>query len=107
MDFEAIDAARKTLDLDAHATLEEVRSAYKKLAAECHPDRFASAPEADRAAAEDRFKQISHANDLITRYVERYCYSFKDDDVRRALMDPAVRAHLKRYYDGQYGSLDI
>ena len=108
MDFSAIDAARRALGLDAYATLEEVRAAYKKLAAEHHPDRHAAAPDAAaRAQAEARFKEISHAHDVLTRYCERYCYSFKEDDVRRSLMDPDVRAHLKRYYDGQYGQLDI
>lgn len=102
MDFATIDGARITLGLDSHATLEEVRAAYKRLAAEWHPDRHAGSPE-----AEERFKQITHAHDLLTEYCARYCFSFKEDDVRRTLMDPGVRAHLKRYYDGQYGSLDI
>lgn len=107
IDFAAVDAARKTLGLDAYATLEEIRSAYKKLAAEHHPDRLAAAPEADRAASETRFMEISAANDLLSEYVGRYLYSFKEDDVKRSLIDPATRAHLKRYYDGQYGQLDI
>ncbi len=107
IDFAAIDAARKALNLDAYATLEEIRSSYKKLAAEFHPDRHASAPDADRLKAEARFQEISNAHDLLGDYVARYLYSFKEDDVRRSLIDPATRAHLKRYYDGQYGSLDI
>lgn len=102
MDFATIDAARQVLGLDAHASLDEIRSSYKRLAAEWHPDRHAGSHE-----VEERFKQITHAHDLLAEYCARYCYSFKEDDVRRTLMDPGVRAHLKRYYDGQYGSLDI
>ncbi len=107
LDFAAVDAARRTLGLDAYASLEEIRTAYKKLAAEWHPDRFASAPDAERIQAETRFQEISAAHDLLTEYVSRYLYSFKEDDVKRSLIDPATRQHLKRYYDGMYGSLDI
>ncbi len=111
IDFAAVEAARKTLGLDAFATLEEIRSAYKKLAAEHHPDRHAAGPpgsgEADRARSEARFMEISAAHDLLNEYVGRYLYSFKEDDVKRSLIDPATRAHLKRYYDGQYGQLDL
>lgn len=107
IDFAAIDAARKALGLDNYASLEEIRSAYKKLAAEWHPDRHASAPDADRLKAEARFQEVAAAHDLLNEYVSRYLYSFKESDVPRSLIDPATRAHLKRYYDGQYGQLDI
>lgn len=106
-DFQAVDAARRTLGLDAYATLDEIRSAYKKLAAEHHPDRHAGSADPDRAGSEARFMEISAAHDLLNEYVGRYLYSFKEDDVKRSLIDPATRAHLKRYYDGQYGQLDF
>jgi DnaJ-class molecular chaperone len=103
IDFQAIDEARKTLGLDSFASQEEIRSAYKKLAAELHPDRHASSTPEARAAAEERFKKVSHANDVLTEYCARYLYSFKEDDVKRSLVDPETRAHLKRYYDGMWG----
>lgn len=107
LDFAAVDAARQTLGLDRYATLEEIRTAFKKLAAEWHPDRHAASPEPYRLKAEARFQEVSAAHDLLSEYVSRYLYSFKEEDVKRSLIDPATRQHLKRYYDGLYGSLDI
>ena len=110
LDFKSIDEARKTLGLDAYAALEEIRAAYKKLAAEHHPDRHAGPDvhENDRKAAERRFQEISHAHGVLADYCSRYRFSFKEDDVRRMAVDPATREHLKRYYDGLWGhSVDL
>lgn len=105
LSFESVDAARKVLELDEYASAAEIRDAFKRLAVAHHPDR---AGEADRAAAEERFKALSGAQDLLLRYIERYRYSFKESAVRRCLMDAQTREYLKRYYDGLWGGkLDI
>lgn len=105
LSFESIDAARKVLGLDEYASQSEIREAFRRLAAEHHPDRAAGG---ERAAAEEQFKVLSHAQDLLLKYLERYRYSFKETDVRRSLMDSQTREYLKRYYDGLWGGkIDI
>ena len=50
----------KTLGVSKTATAEEIRSAYRKLAKETHPDLNPGNAEAER-----RFKEISAANDIL------------------------------------------
>jgi molecular chaperone DnaJ len=50
----------KTLGVDKKATPEEIKKAYRKLARQYHPDRNPG----DKAA-EERFKEISQAHDVI------------------------------------------
>lgn len=53
------------LGLTPQATSDEVRQAYRRLARENHPDRFATQGEAARQQAEARFKRITEARDYI------------------------------------------
>ena len=53
------------------------------------------------------FKKISHANDILMSYCAGYNYSFKEKDVKRNTMDRDFCKHLKRFYDGWWGNLDL
>jgi molecular chaperone DnaJ len=50
----------KTLGVDSKATPEEIKKAYRKLARKYHPDR-----NPDDKHAEERFKEISQAHDVL------------------------------------------
>jgi molecular chaperone DnaJ len=50
----------KTLGVDKKATAEEIKKAYRKLARTYHPDR-----NPDDKAAEERFKEVSRAYDVL------------------------------------------
>jgi molecular chaperone DnaJ len=50
----------KTLEVDKKASAEEIKKAYRKLARRYHPDR-----NPDDKQAEARFKEISHAYDVV------------------------------------------
>ena len=50
----------KTLGVDKKATAEEIKKAYRKLARRYHPDR-----NPDDKQAEERFKEISQAHDVL------------------------------------------
>jgi molecular chaperone DnaJ len=50
----------KTLGIDKKATAEEIKKAYRKLARTYHPDR-----NPDDKRAEERFKEISQAHDVL------------------------------------------
>jgi DnaJ-class molecular chaperone len=104
MDFEQIDEARRILGLDEYASLEEIKAAYKELALKYHPDRCGN----DRKKeCEEKFKEIAHAKDVLTLYCANYRYSFKEKDVKRNSMDKYSYEHLKRFYDGLFGDLDL
>ncbi|MEZ5076615.1 MAG: molecular chaperone DnaJ [Solirubrobacterales bacterium] len=54
------DELYKTLGVDKDASEEEIKKAYRKLARKYHPDR-----NPDDAVAEERFKEISAAHDVL------------------------------------------
>ncbi|MFZ4719878.1 MAG: molecular chaperone DnaJ [Ilumatobacteraceae bacterium] len=64
----------KVLDVAADATAKEITKAYRKLARESHPDTHPG-----DAAAEDRFKEVSAAYDVLGDETKRKEY----DEVRR------------------------
>ena len=103
-DFKQIDEARKIIGLDDFATIEQIRGAYHKLALKYHPDKC---KEKDKKGCEEMFKKISHANDILMSYCAGYKYSFKEKDVKRCAMSKEEYEHLKRFYDGWLGNLDL
>jgi molecular chaperone DnaJ len=50
----------KTLGVDKKATAEQIKKAYRKLARQYHPDR-----NPDNKQAEERFKEVSQAHDVL------------------------------------------
>ena len=65
----SLEDSYKTLGLTRHATNEEVRSAYRKMALQYHPDRVSTLGEDVREAAKRKFQQINEAKERI--YKER------------------------------------
>jgi len=103
-DFKQIDEARKMLGLGEIATLEDIKKAYKKLALKYHPDRC---KEEKQKECEKMFKIITNANDILMSYCAGYKFSFKEKDVKRNTMDKEFYEHLKRFYDGWWGDLNL
>ena len=64
----------KVLGVSKDATPEEIKKAYRKLARDNHPDQNPG-----NAAAEQRFKEISEANDVLSNQAKRKEY----DEARR------------------------
>jgi len=60
-------SAYKVLEIEASATDDEVRKAYKKLVLKHHPDRVANLGEDIRKKAEEKLKQINEAYELIKK----------------------------------------
>ena len=103
-DFKQIDQARRVLGLEEGATLEEIKRAYRALAGKFHPDKCKAK---QKKKCEEMFKKIAHANDLLMGYCAGYRYSFKERDVKNNTMDREFYRHLKRFYDGWWGNLDL
>jgi molecular chaperone DnaJ len=71
----------KTLGVSKDAKPDEIKKAYRKLARTYHPD--ANADGTDRAKAEERFKEISEAYDVLSDATRR-----KEYDEARSLFGP-------------------
>ena len=103
-DFKEINEARKLLGLEETVTLGEIREAYKKLTLKYHPDRC---KDDKKKECEEMFKKIAHANDILMAYCAGYRYSFKEKDAKKNAMDKETYEHLRRFYDGWLGDLDL
>jgi len=71
----------KTLGVPKDAKPDEIKKSYRKLARKYHPD--ANADGTDRAKAEERFKEISEAYDVLSDTTRR-----KEYDEARSLFGP-------------------
>ncbi|MBN2119751.1 MAG: DnaJ domain-containing protein, partial [Candidatus Omnitrophica bacterium] len=94
-DFKQINDARQILGLEEDATIEEIKTIYKKLALKYHPDRC---KDEKMKECEEMFKKVAHANDILMAYCAGYRYSFKEKDVKKNTMDREFYKHLKRFY---------
>jgi curved DNA-binding protein len=72
------------LGLKKGASKDEIKKAYRKLARELHPDR-----NPNNAKAEDRFKKVAFANDVLS------------DDRKRALYDEFGEVGLREGFDAE------
>lgn len=104
LDVMQIDEARRLLGLEEIATLKEIKDAYRNLSLRYHPDRC---KDEKKKECEEMFKKISQANSILMAYCACYKYSFKEKDIKRATMDKEFYEHLKRFYDGWLGNLDL
>ena len=103
-DFKQIDQARKSLGLDEAATSEEIKDAYQHLSLKYHPDRCKNK---EKKYCEEMIKKINHARDILLAYCANYRYSFKEKAVKRNSFDKDTYQHLKRFFDGWLGDLDL
>jgi len=63
------------LDRDTNPTQHDIKKAYKKLAMEYHPDKNKNNPE-----TEDKFKEISHAYDILSDERKKEIYDQTGDE---------------------------
>ncbi len=62
-----IDSAYKVLEIDPGASDDEIKKAYRKMAASNHPDKVSNLGADVQKAAEERFKSISEAYEKIKK----------------------------------------
>ena len=79
------------LGIDEAATRDEVEAAYRELAKEWHPDRYASRPAEEQAEAADRMADITYAYEVLTDPQVAVTHKATFDRVRAAgvHVDPA------------------
>ena len=56
----------EVLGVSKGASEDDIKKAYRKLAMKYHPDRFATATEAEKKEAEGKFKEINHAYEVLS-----------------------------------------
>ncbi len=103
-DFKQIDEARKLLGLSESATFQEIREAYRRSSLKYHPDKCKGK---SKKECEEMFKKINQANETLMTYCANYRFSFEEEKVKEAKSDKEMNEHLKRFYDGWWGDLNI
>lgn len=82
----------RELGVSRNATQDEIKRAYRKLAAQYHPDR-----NPDDASAEARFKSVNQANQVLGDAKKRALYDEFGEVALRETFDPqAARAFSRR-----------
>ena len=64
----------KVLGVDKSATDDQIKSAYRKLAMKYHPDKFSTASEEEKKKAEEQFKEINQAYNVLSDKQKRANY---------------------------------
>ncbi|MGN0190403.1 MAG: J domain-containing protein [Candidatus Cryptobacteroides sp.] len=62
-----LSGAYRTLEISPDASDNEVRSAFKRLAVKYHPDKYATEPQEVQHKAEENFKKVNEAYQLIRK----------------------------------------
>ena len=85
------------LGLKKGASDKDIKSAYRKMAAKWHPDKFATASEEEKKEAEEKFKEINEANTILSDPEKKSNYDqFGDPDgtsaptPRTSILTPTV-----------------
>merc|ERR1740123_2750737 len=55
----------KILNVSKDATEKEIKKGFRKMAMQWHPDKFAAKSDAEKAKAEERFKEIGEAYEVL------------------------------------------
>jgi len=76
--FETLSEAREILEIPESATMEMIKSNYRRLLAAWHPDTCTGDPE----VCAEMTRKIVDAYQLITKYCANYHYSFSEDTVK-------------------------
>ncbi len=72
----AVKKAFETLELPPFVTREDIKKHYRFLAKKYHPDRGGDAK---------RFRDITEAYRIVTDYIERFRFTFDDEEINRQL----------------------
>jgi len=81
--YQEITQARELLDLPERASMEEIKSNYRKLVSKWHPDKCGG----DNEQSKEMTQKITAAYKIITTYCNQYKFSFTEQEVKNYLSD--------------------
>lgn len=81
--YRQIAEARRVLDLPERATMEEIKSAYRRAVSRWHPDRCRG----DREKCQEMTQEINAAYRVIKDYCANYQYSFAREEVENYISE--------------------
>ena len=67
MFYNSVDNAYKILEIEKSATVDEIKTAYRKMAKKYHPDRVIHLGEEHREGAEEKFRQVQKAYEQLQK----------------------------------------
>lgn len=76
--YQEITEARKILELPEKATLEMIKSNYRRFLSKWHPDKCSEDPE----TCKEMTHKIVSAYEIIMDYCNKYEYSFSEETVK-------------------------
>lgn len=76
------------LGVDKDATPEQIRKQYLKLSKKYHPDTMAGKSEEEKKAAEEKFKEIAEAYDVLSDPDKKYKYEHGNFEYQGGEFDP-------------------
>ncbi|MCM1394489.1 MAG: DnaJ domain-containing protein, partial [[Eubacterium] siraeum] len=68
------------LGIKKGASADEIKSSYRKLAKQYHPDMFTNASDAEKKEAEVKFKEVNHAYEVLSDDQKRKIYDTYGDE---------------------------
>ncbi len=68
------------LGVDKNASADDIKSAYRSLAKKYHPDVYATKSDAEKKDAEEKFKEISHAYEVLSDPNKKAAYDQYGDE---------------------------
>ena len=112
-DFETRKAKRpdyyKMLGVSPIASEREIKKAFRVVAKDMHPDRFASSPEEERLKAQQEFQHLSHGLEILTDDFQRKLYDegYDEEAIKERIQAAERAAHQSNYHGhrphGYYG----
>ncbi len=81
------------LGVDPAASTEEIRAAYRRMALDLHPDRLPLASEAERHSAEEAFKKVNRAYEVLGNEERRRKYHtdwLRSNSPPKPVVEPSV-----------------
>ena len=94
------------LGVSKNASDEEIKSAYRKLALKWHPDRWASKSEAEKADAEQKFKDIAEAYGVLSDPEKKRNYDMFGTADGSPHMGGGFESGFPGGFPGGFGSFD-
>ena len=64
----------EVLGLSKNASESEIKKAYRKAAMKYHPDKFSNSSEAEKKEAEEKFKEINEAYEILSDSQKKATY---------------------------------